>query len=111
MVPGHYQRTDGARIYQSSYALSQWLRDKSLLGRSSPEGTSQHILVYLPTPETRHKFTLISPRAAHLYRCLEQPQSLVTLAQILGSTATQPSGEDIALLGKLHQLNAIRMPV
>ncbi|MBT9569575.1 MAG: hypothetical protein IV106_00365 [Pseudomonas umsongensis] len=111
VVPGQYQRTDSARIYQSSYALSQWLRDKSLLGRSSPEGTSQHILVYLPTPETSHKFTLISPRATYLYRCLEQPQSLVTLTQILGSTAAQPSGEDIALLGKLHQLNAIRMPV
>jgi hypothetical protein len=110
-VPGHYQRTDGARIYLSSYALSQWLRDKSLLGRSRLEETNQHILVYLPSPEARHKFTLINPRAAHLYRCLEQPQSLVTLTQILSSTAAaQPSGEDMALLGKLHQLNAIRVP-
>ncbi|QYY80694.1 MULTISPECIES: hypothetical protein [Pseudomonas] len=112
VVPGHYQRTDGARIYQSSYALSQWLRDKSLLGRSSPEETSQHILVYLPDPEARHKFTLISPRAAHLYRCLEQPQSLATLMQILSSSPTaQLSSEDLSLLGKLQQLNAIRMPV
>ncbi|MGL6243777.1 hypothetical protein [Pseudomonas sp.] len=111
VVPGHYQRTDGARIYQSRYALSQWLRDKSLLGRSRPEEASQHILVYLPTPEARHKFTLISPRAAHLYRCLEQPQSLGTLMQILSSSVpAQPSGEDLALLGKLQQLNAIRIP-
>src|SRR5471030_491102 len=42
VVPGHYQRTDGARIYQSRYALSHWLRDKSLLGRSSPEETRTH---------------------------------------------------------------------
>lgn len=112
IVPGHYQRIGGARIYQSRYALSHWLRDKTLLGRSCPEGTCQHILVYLPTPEARHKFTLISPRAAHLYRCLEQPQSLYTLMQMLSSTAAaQPSGEDLTLLGKLHQLNAIRMPV
>lgn len=112
VVPGHYQRTDGARIYQSRYALSQWLRDKSLLGRSSPEESRQYILVYLPNPEARHKFTLISPRAAHLYKCLEQPQSLATLSQILSSAAaTQPSDNDMALLGKLYQLNAIRMPV
>ncbi|POA20152.1 hypothetical protein C1886_09780 [Pseudomonas sp. FW300-N1A1] len=112
VVPGYYQRTDGARIYQSRYALSHWLRDKSLLGRSSPEETSQHILVYLPNPEARHKFTLIGPRAAHLYRCLEQPQSQDTLMQMLSSTAAaQLSGEDLELLGKLHRLNAIRMPV
>ncbi|MDC7818515.1 hypothetical protein [Pseudomonas sp. BLCC-B112] len=109
-VPGTYQRTDGARIYQSRYALSHWLRNKSLLGRSRPEEASEHILVYLPTPEARHKFTLISPRAAYLYHCLEQPQSLASLMQILGSSAAQPSGEDLALLDKLHRLNAIRMP-
>lgn len=112
VVPGHYQRTENARIYHSRYELSQWLRDKSLLGRSSPEEARQFILVYLPTPEARHKFTLISPRAAHLYECLEHPQSLVSLTQLLSSaTSTPPSNEDMALLDKLHQLNAIRMPV
>ncbi|MGX0891234.1 hypothetical protein AB7M22_003242 [Pseudomonas sp. ADAK2 TE3594] len=111
VVQGHYQRTANARLYQSRYALSQWLRDKSQLGRSSLEETGQHILVYLPDPEARHKFTLLSPRAANLYRDLEQPRLPSDLTQLSGSTAGTPSsGEDLALLGKLHQLNAIRMP-
>lgn len=104
-VPGCYQRTAQARLHQSRFALSHWLRDKSQLGRGALEQTCEHILVYLPNLEARHKFTLISPHAASLYTELEQPRLLEDLA-----LQAPQNGADLAVLAKLHQLNAIRMP-
>ena len=104
-VPGRYQRTAQARLHHSRFALSHWLRDKTQLGRGPLEPACQHILVYLPNPEARHKFTLISPQAARLYADLEQPRLLEDLA-----SHAPHNGDDLAVLGKLHQLNAIRMP-
>ena len=96
---------DAARLHHSRFALSHWLRDKTQLGRGPLEPACQHILVYLPNPEARHKFTLISPQAARLYADLEQPRLLEDLA-----SHAPHNGDDLAVLGKLHQLNAIRMP-
>ncbi|SFP03802.1 hypothetical protein SAMN03159304_05851 [Pseudomonas sp. NFACC24-1] len=104
-VPGHYQRTAQARLHHSCFALSHWLRDKSQLGRGPLEQTCEHILVYLPNLEARHKFTLISPRAASLYADLKQPRLLADLA-----LQAPQNGDDLAVLGKLHKLNAIRIP-
>ncbi|GFM81617.1 hypothetical protein PSCICN_23090 [Pseudomonas cichorii] len=106
-----YQRTPTARVYETRYALSGWLRQKDQLGLSRlPEKTEQ-VLIYLPNPQARHKFTLISPRAAYLYKCLEQHQFPAGLSLLLNAdSASTLSSEDLALLGKLEQLNAIRMP-
>ncbi|KMN09586.1 hypothetical protein GHO40_26620 [Pseudomonas helleri] len=112
LIPEQYQRADSARVYQSRYTLSHWLRDKHHLGISSLEESSQCILVYLPSPEARHKFTLICTRSANLYKCLGRPQSLATLARLTGSASSEhPSDEDMTLLRKLHQFNAIWIPV
>ncbi|MFJ4143708.1 hypothetical protein [Pseudomonas sp. NPDC089734] len=106
-----YQRTPMARVYQTRHALSTWMRQKDQLGLTRLPEKTEHVLIYLPNLQSRHKFTLISPRAAHLYACLEQPQFPAGLSQLLNTEgATTLSQEDLALLGKLEQLNAIRTP-
>ncbi|MCG8294971.1 MULTISPECIES: hypothetical protein [Pseudomonas] len=110
-TPDHYQRTCSARLYTSTYALSTWLRDKGQLGLSQLAAQPEHILVYLPTPQARHKFTLISKRTAHLYQFLEEPLQTPALARLLNANDDdQPCAADMALLSKLKQLNAIRIP-
>lgn len=108
---GCYQRTRSARVYRSQHALSIWLRDKSQLGHGTLTLSNQDILIYLPTPTARHKFALISPRAASLYHFLEQPRSPASMAMVASPIHNHLiSGEDMALLDRLRQLNAIRIP-
>ncbi|MGN2437527.1 hypothetical protein [Pseudomonas syringae] len=107
-----YHRTSMARLYETRFALSGWLRQKDQLGLTRlPENTEQ-VLIYLPTLQARHKFTLINAQAARLYNCLEQPQSAAGLFTLINSdSASVPGSADLALLDRLEQLNAIRKPL
>ncbi|MHA1066990.1 hypothetical protein ACR9GP_24390 [Enterobacter ludwigii] len=66
-----YTQTGMARLYQSRFRLSQWLRDKKSLGLTMPPEGKESLLIALPDITSRHKYLLLPERSATLY---VQPQ-------------------------------------
>lgn len=76
--PAGYSYSGMARIYQSQYRLSQWLRDKKSLGITMPQTGEENLLIVLPDLDSRHKYLLVPPRCAALYRHLPDSDEVMS---------------------------------
>lgn len=69
---GLLYKTKKAKHYQSSYKLSNWLKNKKELGLTKLDKANENYLVYLPNLENSYKFVMIPERAAKIYSLMDE---------------------------------------
>ncbi|HZW21105.1 hypothetical protein [Noviherbaspirillum sp.] len=84
------RRTPLARHYRSRYRLSDWLRDKTLLGQGDLPAGVQDYLVYLTDYDSTYKFALLPPRAVEILQALTSPCLPVELSSRLAASGAAP---------------------
>jgi hypothetical protein len=101
-------RTPSARLYRAPRRISEWLRDKTLVGRHHATPGRESILVYLPDSDSTHRFVAISDRAADIYDALIQPARRDELSARLASSGLPPlAAGDEAVFDALARYRAI----
>ena len=100
------RRTPQGATVTVEHVLVPWLRDKSLLGRTSLEKGPQHFLVYVPTPTSAYKLAGIPERGAQLFNALSEPRTLAALRLALGGELP-PEQDDVAIVQRLCDYGVI----
>jgi hypothetical protein len=101
-----------AHRYSSNHRLSPVLRNKNNLGHIDCEklqdDQQEHYLIYLPNPESSHKYALLPQRGAEILEALAEPCPYEQLSQRLEALGFAPrSDEDSLYLARLKSQQAI----
>jgi hypothetical protein len=101
-----------ARRFSSDHRLSPVLRNKNNLGHIDFEKLAddqqEHYLIYLPNPESSHKYALLPQRGIEIVEVLAEPCPSDQLSQRLEASGFAPcSDEDNLYLARLKSQRAI----
>jgi hypothetical protein len=106
---GTLERTTLARYHCSSSRLSNWLRDKTQLGKVPLEAGVEHYFIYLPDLCSTVRFMRVPPRAAAIYEALGDAQPRTALPGLLIAAGhAGHTGQDDECLAVLERCNAVR---
>jgi hypothetical protein len=98
--------------YSSDHHLSPVLRNKNILGHIDfeklPNHQQEHYLVYLPNPESLHKYVLLPQRAVEILAALADPCPCAQLPQRLEALGFVPHMEEDSLyIARLKSQRAV----
>jgi hypothetical protein len=99
-------QTAAARLYSCNVRLSEWLRDRTQLGKSDLEHGEEHYLLYFQDTVSLPRSALVPQRAAEIYQALATPctrSQLPDALAALGYAASTDRDDDyLRVLGNYH---------